>query len=79
MHSENNDDQQKMLAEIEKLEQFTKDKPSDKMRGAMLKFGKDHADTIAKFGRYPTRNKALGRANTPEEEEYLKNADGWGQ
>lgn len=27
---------------------------------------------IEKFGRYPDRNKALGRPSTPEEEEYLR-------
>jgi len=44
-----------------------------------LKFAKEHKEVIKKFGRFPTRNKALNRENTPEEEEYLKNAGGWGQ
>ncbi len=30
-----------------------------------------HLDVIQKYGRYPHRNKILGRDNTPEEEEYL--------
>ncbi|WP_169570198.1 DUF924 family protein [Sneathiella limimaris] len=30
-----------------------------------------HKDIIEKFGRFPHRNEALGRKNTPEEEEYL--------
>lgn len=30
-------------------------------------------EVIDMFGRYPQRNKALGRKNTPEEEEFLKN------
>lgn len=30
-----------------------------------------HADIIAQFGRFPHRNKVLGRTNTPEEDEYL--------
>ena len=30
-------------------------------------------EVIDKFGRYPQRNKSLGRENTPEEEEFLKN------
>ena len=33
-----------------------------------------HQAVIARFGRFPTRNAALGRASTPEEEGYL--ADG---
>jgi len=28
-------------------------------------------EVIDKFGRYPQRNKLLGRENTPEEEEFL--------
>lgn len=31
-----------------------------------------HRDAILRFGRYPTRNKALGRKSTPEEVKYLK-------
>src|SRR3546814_10606815 len=30
-------------------------------------FAKDHADVIARFGRFPSRNAALGRVSTPEE------------
>jgi len=30
-----------------------------------------HADIVEQFGRFPHRNKLLGRANTPQEEEYL--------
>jgi uncharacterized protein (DUF924 family) len=31
-----------------------------------------HQAVIARFGRFPHRNKILGRSNTPEEEEFLK-------
>lgn len=30
-----------------------------------------HRDLIARFGRFPHRNRALGRASTPEEEAFL--------
>jgi uncharacterized protein (DUF924 family) len=30
-----------------------------------------HREVIRRFGRFPTRNASLGRANTPEEAEYL--------
>lgn len=30
-----------------------------------------HRDIVARFGRFPHRNAALGRANTPEEERFL--------
>jgi uncharacterized protein (DUF924 family) len=33
---------------------------------------KRHHDVIARFGRFPTRNAALGRAPTPEEITYLE-------
>lgn len=36
-----------------------------------LPFEIDHKKTVDRFGRYPERNSILGRANTPDEEEYL--------
>ncbi|KAJ1844688.1 hypothetical protein LPJ73_005088 [Coemansia sp. RSA 2703] len=38
------------------------------------KFAEMHRDVIRDFGRFPTRNKALGRDTTPEEAEWLKTA-----
>ena len=37
-----------------------------------LKFELRHKEIIEKFGRYPHRNKILGRVSTPEEIEFLK-------
>jgi uncharacterized protein (DUF924 family) len=34
-------------------------------------FAVKHADIIRRFGRFPHRNKLLGRQSTPEEEEFL--------
>lgn len=34
-------------------------------------FAELHADIIEQYGRFPHRNKMLGRKNTPEEDEYL--------
>ena len=43
-------------------------------------YAKGHRDLIAKYGRYPYRNAALGRANTPDEEAYLSSEhDSYGQ
>jgi uncharacterized protein (DUF924 family) len=43
-----------------------------------LKFARDHADVIARFGRFPSRNAALGRESTPTEREYLSQPGaGW--
>ena len=37
-----------------------------------LKFAEDHADIIRRFGRFPHRNRVLGRATTAEEEAFLQ-------
>lgn len=44
-----------------------------------LKFCIEHRDVIARYGRFPHRNRALERKNTPDELEYLKTASGYGQ
>lgn len=36
-----------------------------------LKWAAIHRDIIARFGRFPHRNPALGRVTTPEEQEFL--------
>ncbi len=38
----------------------------------MLKYMTGHRDTIERFGRFPFRNKALGRQSTPEELAYMQ-------
>ena len=38
-----------------------------------------HRDAIKRFGRFPHRNATMGRENTPEEEEYLKDPPLWGK
>ena len=37
-----------------------------------LRYAKDHRDIIARFGRFPHRNKIVGRQPTPEEIAYLE-------
>lgn len=39
--------------------------------GTIAQFAELHRDIIEQFGRFPHRNKVLGRRNTPEEDEYL--------
>ena len=41
----------------------------------IAQFAELHRDIVDQFGRFPHRNRVLGRDNTPEEEEYLA-ADG---
>ena len=45
----------------------------------VAQFAELHKDIIDQFGRFPHRNKLLGRANTPEEEEYLADSPNFGQ
>ena len=63
MHSENLNDQKKSVELFEKMQ------VNDPM-------GYEHAlrhyREIERFGRFPYRNKVLGRENTPEEVDYLK-------
>jgi uncharacterized protein (DUF924 family) len=42
----------------------------------VLDFAQRHAACIARFGRFPKRNAALGRADTPEETEYVASSEG---
>lgn len=37
-----------------------------------LKYAQLHAEIVERFGRFPHRNKILGRQSTPEEMEFLK-------
>lgn len=37
-----------------------------------IDFASKHRDAVVRFGRFPFRNKALGRTSTPEEMAYLK-------
>jgi uncharacterized protein (DUF924 family) len=43
------------------------------------KYAREHRDIVARFGRFPHRNEVLGRESTPEEIEYLKTANRFGQ
>ena len=38
-----------------------------------------HHDVIKRFGRFPHRNAVMGRQNTPEEDEYMKDPPQWGK
>ncbi len=62
MHSEKLRDQQRSLFEYAKLGD-----------GDVLQFAQLHFDQIAKFGRFPGRNAALGRRSTGAEQEALDN------
>ena len=54
-------------------EQLANDTPEwPQFRQGFLPFARQHRDIIARFGRFPHRNRTLGRSNTPDEEDYLQ-------
>jgi len=65
MHSENIEDQNKCVELFNLID--------------LGKHAVDHQVIIEQFGRFPHRNEVLGRQSTPEEIEYLKNANRFGQ
>lgn len=67
-HSERMADQERALVLYRSLDN------EDSLRAAI-----GHHDAIERFGRFPHRNSVLGRPNTPEEEEYLKDPPLWGK
>tara|TARA_R110000868_G_scaffold39376_4_gene137086 strand:- start:988 stop:1617 length:630 start_codon:yes stop_codon:yes gene_type:complete len=67
VHSETLSDQQ---IAVEKYRAFDDEKSLISAIG--------HHDAIERFGRFPHRNKVLGRVSTPEEEEYLQIPPTWG-
>ena len=44
-----------------------------------LRFAIEHRDIVARFGRFPHRNRALGRQSTADELEFMKEHAGYGQ
>lgn len=53
----------------ERLAEDTPDWPI--FRDGFLPYAKQHRDIIDRFGRFPHRNRVLGRSDTAEEAEYL--------
>lgn len=65
-HSENLEDQRESVRLISSL--------GDQR---LLQFALDHQDMIERFGRFPHRNKALGRANRDGEAEAVADGHSW--
>ncbi len=53
---------------VQLYQQLATDDPD---RAAAVEWAQRHLDVVARFGRFPHRNLALGRASTPEELAYL--------
>ncbi len=65
-HSEAIDDQRRSVALFEPLG-----------NSEYTKYAIAHLDVIERFGRFPHRNRALGRINTPEEQAWLDAGGGF--
>lgn len=66
MHSESLDDQERC---VELFSAYEEQAP----------YAIEHRDIIAKFGRFPHRNRALGRESSDEERTFLSEHQGFGQ
>ncbi len=66
-HSEDLHDQEVSVALFEGLRRL----PGHGDPGGAVDYAWRHYEVIRRFGRFPHRNAALGRSNTPEEEAYL--------
>ena len=78
-HSESLEDQERCVDLFAALE---RDVPAELRAtfAGFTQFASLHRDIVARFGRFPHRNGALGRPNTPEEAAYLAgDAPGFGQ
>ncbi len=64
MHSEALADQDACVALFEKL-------PHNETVQRSLESARQHREIVARFGRFPHRNKILGRPSTTEEEAFL--------
>ncbi|HUT54965.1 MAG TPA: DUF924 family protein [bacterium] len=71
MHSENLADQDQTLALYKKLIADAPENLKQELAGAN-NYAQRHREIIARFGRFPHRNQALGRESTPQEIEFLK-------
>lgn len=78
MHAENLALQDECVARFTQLGQTAAPELRDTLAGN-LRFAQQHRDIVAQHGRFPYRNAALGRQNTPAETEFLKNGPRFGQ
>eukprot|EP01147_Barroeca_monosierra_P010266 gene10266-2415_t len=84
-HSENLEHHEQMKNAIDNLKQNLMEFGVDDAKAAIkfcdmaLQYLEEHTKVLRQFGRYPHRNKVLQRVSTPEEVEYLKTAETWGQ
>lgn len=71
MHSESLEDQDRCVRAFDEAAARAPDGPRKALEGG-THFARKHRDIVARFGRFPHRNAALGRESTPEEVDFLK-------
>ena len=77
MHSESIEDQRMSVRLFAALTDATL--TEDRYFEGSLRAAQEHHDLIERFGRFPHRNSALGRASTEAEMAYLEHVSGFGQ
>ena len=70
-HAENLEDQRECVRRFEALAARAPE-PLKAFAADILDFARRHERIVARFGRVPHRNAALGRTSTPEEAEFLR-------
>lgn len=68
-HSESLADQHRAVALVEALD--------GAQGGTFSDYARRHRDVVARFGRFPHRNRALGRDSTPDEQAWLDAGGGF--
>lgn len=69
-HAENLDDQKKSVSLFRRLHENAPEE-LHKHTAGFLDYALRHLEIIERFGRFPHRNKILGRTSTPDELEFL--------
>lgn len=77
MHAESPELHELMLKKLQQAIDSCGSEGEKKAISQTKDFEEKHYNVIKRFGRYPSRNEALGRESTPEESEFLKNGPGW--
>ncbi|KAF2217113.1 hypothetical protein CERZMDRAFT_32736 [Cercospora zeae-maydis SCOH1-5] len=81
IHSEDLASQGEAQVEVESWQHEAREKGNEEVvedLAVSVKAFKDHRDIVERFGRFPHRNRCLGREDTVEEEEWLKTGETFG-
>lgn len=78
MHAEDEGLQERAVTCFQRLYEQAPEDVADRV-AEHREHARAHQATIQRFGRFPHRNKALGRKSTPEEEAFLRESSSFGQ